>query len=449
MNKPKLTLTLQIFYGFGVSYAIVDQIFTQWVIYFYLPPKGSGLTPLLPPIFIGLAFLISRFVDAVADPLVGYWSDRVNTKWGRRIPFIAVGAIPLLIITVLFFYPPQESSQYMIFLHLSIIACLFFIFYTIVGAPYNALIPEISHSQKDRINLSTWQSVFRLIYTAIAMIAPGILIKVLGKGDSVQGVRYMVMVLSVIAAIGMFITVFTIDERKLSGGKTSNYGLIESLKHAFKNRAFIIYLFGFLFFFIGFNTLRATMNYYVIDIMGLGTGSITIVAALLFGVSALFFYPVNLLSKKFGYRKLMIISLVMLAVISILLFNLGKIFPTSFGYLFFGLAGIPIAGAGFIFPPAMLSEITAVSTQKTGIQIEGIFFGIQGFFLKLAFMISGFVIPVLLVMGSNLSFIESLVTIPEKAQQTGIYYTAIFSLVNFLLSALLYLFYPEEILKDE
>ena len=64
----------------------------------------------------------------------------------------------------------------------------------------------------------------------------------------------------------------------------------------------------------------------------------------------------------------------------------------------------------------MLSEITAVSTQKTGIQIEGIFFGIQGFFLKLAFMISGFAIPVLLVMGSKLSFIESLVTIPEEAQ---------------------------------
>ncbi|QEN05922.1 MFS transporter [Thiospirochaeta perfilievii] len=449
MNKPKLTVALQIFYGFGVSYAIVDQIFSQWVIYFYLPPEGSGLTPLLPPIFIGLAFLISRFVDAIADPLVGYWSDRVTSKWGRRIPFIAVGAIPLLLVTVLFFYPPKDSTQYMVFLHLSIVGCLFFIFYTIVGAPYNALIPEISHSQKDRINLSTWQSVFRLIYTAVAMIAPGILIKVLGKGDTLQGVRYMVISLCILAAVGMYITVFTIDEKKLSGGKTSNYGLKESLRHAFKNRAFIIYLFGFLFFFIGFNTLRATMNYYVIDIMGLGTGSITIVAALLFGVSALFFYPVNILSKKFGYRKLMIISLFMLSGVSLLLFNLGKIFPTNLGYLFFALAGIPIAGAGFIFPPAMLSEITAVSTQKTGIQIEGIFFGIQGFFLKLAFMISGFVIPVILVMGSNLSFIESLITVPEKAQQTGIYYTAIFSLISFLISAVLYFFYPEEILKDE
>ena len=119
------------------------------------------------------------------------------------------------------------------------------------------------------------------------------------------------------------------------------------------------------------------------------------------------------------------------------------------GYLFFALAGIPVAGAGFIFPPAMLSEITAVANKKSGIQIEGIFFGIQGFFLKLAFMLSGFAIPVILVMGSDLSFIESLILIPEKAEQTGIYYTAIFSLVCFLLSAILYFFYPEEILKDE
>ena len=93
----------------------------------------------------------------------------------------------MLLMTVAFFLP-VTSSHYTTFAHLTIVGSLFFFFYTIVGAPYNALIPEISHSQKDRLNLATWQSVFRLVYTAIAMITPGILIKTFGDGDQEQGI---------------------------------------------------------------------------------------------------------------------------------------------------------------------------------------------------------------------------------------------------------------------
>ena len=53
-----------------------------------------------------------------------------------------------------------------------------------------------------------------------------------------------------------------------------------------------------MFFFIGFNNLRAIMNYYVEDIMGYGKKEITIASALLFGAAAICFYPTNKLSKK-------------------------------------------------------------------------------------------------------------------------------------------------------
>ena len=91
--EKRIPLSIQIFYGLGVSYAIVDQIFAQWILYFYLPPESSGLKPVMAPLLISLALVISRLVDMVTDPLVGFLSDRVNTRWGRRIPFIAVGAV--------------------------------------------------------------------------------------------------------------------------------------------------------------------------------------------------------------------------------------------------------------------------------------------------------------------------------------------------------------------
>lgn len=446
-ERKKITLSVQILYGIGVSYAIVDQIFAQWVMTYYLPPERFSFSPFLSPLFIALALMLSRFVDMVADPLVGFWSDRLDTKWGRRIPFMFLGAIPLSLATIAFFYP-VKSGGIPSFLYLALTGSVFFIFYTIVGAPYNALIPELSHSQKDRLNLSTWQSVFRLVYTAVAMILPGILISLLGKGDDEKGLRLMVIALSVLAAIGILVTSLSIDEKSYSGGKTSQSDLKSSLKHIFGNRSFMIYLGGFLLFFVGFNNLRASINYFVIDIMLLPPGAITTVSALLFGVAAAFFYPINRISRKSGYRKPMLFSLAGLAVASGALYFVGRGLPVWTGYLLYGFCGIPVAGAAFIFPPAMLSEISAVATEKSKVQIEGLFFGIQGFVLKLAFLISIALLPLILVSGSGLSFVDMLTSIPEGPDPVGIYRTALLSSVFFVLSFVFYYLFPEEIVRD-
>ncbi len=388
-NKtPNLTLKIQILYGIGVSYAIVDQIFAQWVLYFYLPPAASNLTPLLPPIFISFALLIARFVDVVFEPVVGYLSDRFDSRWGRRIPFMFAGILPLSLSSVAYFYPVTGEGSLSTFVYLSLTGSLFFIFYTLVAGPYNALIPEISQSRRDRLNLSTWQSVFRLLYTAIAMILPGILIDFLGGGDDLKGIRYMVILLSALALLGVWITSVTIDERRFSGGKISKEPFFSSIKTALNSRPFVMYLFGFLFFFLGFNTLRASLNYYIVDIMGYTTAYITLASALLFGMCALCFYPINKLCAKIGYKTPMLISLIMLIFLSLALFGVGRVYPEFFGFIIFTLIGIPVAGGAFIFPPAMLSEISSVFSKKTGKNTEGIFFGLQGLFLKMAYLLS-------------------------------------------------------------
>ncbi len=443
MEKNNLPIKIQILYGIGVSYAIVDQIFAQWVLYYYLPPSSSNLEALLPPVFISIALVVSRFVDMIFDPLIGHISDRIETKWGRRMPFIAVGSLPLALTTIAYFYP-LKTETYLTFLHLMIVGCLFFIFYTIVGAPYNALIPELASTKEDRLNLSTWQSVFRLLYTAIAMISPGILIEIFGGGNDEFGIRMMAISLSVLAMLGSLVTVFTIDERKYSGGKTSNINFKKAFSYIKQNKSFIYYLFGFMFFFLGFNTLRAAINYYVEDIMGYSTAYITLASGLLFGMAALFFYPVNRLAKKIGYKKPMLISLVILIVLSLGLFSLDRLIPADYGFIIFALLGIPVSGAAFIFPPAMLSEISAVESQKSGIQIEGIFFGIQGFFLKLAFLLSIAILPLVLTFASGESLIEAMIQSPEAVAKSGIYNTALVAIVSFILSFIFYFFYQEQ-----
>ncbi|MGL4392073.1 MAG: MFS transporter [Fusobacteriaceae bacterium] len=428
--ENNLSLRTKLFYGMGVGYAIVDQIFAQWVLYFYLPPASSGLTPLLSAKYLGIAFGLSRIVDVVTDPAMGFISDKTNSRFGRRIPYIALGAIPLALATIGFFYP-VKTNEFSTFIYLTVVGAIFFTFYTVVGGPYNSLIPDISKNQEDRLSLSTWQSVFRLFYTAIAMVLPGYLIKLFGKGDTLTGIRMMVIFLSCISVVGACFTIFGVNEKAHSSAAASKTKFFETIGILFKNKSFVSYLFGLLFFFVGFNTLRATMNYIVEDIMGLGKVAITIASGVLFGMSVLFFYPTTKIAKKFGYRKVMLCCLIALIFLSFAFFFLGRGIPTIFGFVIFAIAGIPVAGAAFIFPPAMLSDIGTKISSEIGSRIEGVCFGIQGFFLKMAFLISIVVLPAILSMGT------------QAVTKYGIYMTSIFSAVAFAISFIFYYTYKE------
>ena len=140
----------------------------------------------------------------------------------------------------------------------------------------------------------------------------------------------------------------------------------------------------------------------------------------------------------------MLASLFLLILFSVLLYQTGKLFPVSFGFVIFALFGIPVAGSAFIFPPAMLSEISSRVSDKSGAQIEGIFFGIQGFFLKMAFLISIAILPIILVSGNGTSFADMLTSVPEKPEIAGIYRTTVYSVIFFSLSFIFYYIYPEQ-----
>ena len=264
------------------------------------------------------------------------------------------------------------------------------------------------------------------------MILPGVLIKYLGHGDTLVGIRGMVIVLSIICVLGLYVTVFFVKEKKYSRPVDQIGDIKYILKEILKDKSFRNYLLGLLFFFIGFNSLRAIMNYYIEDIMGYGKGMITLASALLFGVSALFFYPVNKVSRKYGYRKIMLVSLIILVILTLCLASLGKILPVKFGLVLFGLLGVPIAGAAFIFPPAMMSDISEKISKRINNRIEGVCFGIQGFFLKMAFLVSIVVLPLMLVLRGS-----------GEVTKFGIYSSAIFSAVSFVISYIFYFKYNE------
>ena len=439
MAEKGLSKRTYLIYGMGVSYFILDQIYNQWLSFYYLPPSNEvTLKPLLTPTLLIFAFIFGRMIDAALDPIVGYLSDKSKSKYGRRSFFMMIGGLPLALTLILFFFP-LKSSIMATFLWVALINGLFFTAYTLVSGPYNALIPDLANTKEDRINLSTVQSTFRLAFTAIAMILPGYFIAKMGNGNTEKGIRLTVILFTVLGIAGVYICAFFLKERELtqSREKLETLKLKDSLKHAFEKET-IIYFAAFFLFFSGFNILRGVVNYYVVSVMELSVKSNTIISALLFGAAAIAFPITGKLAKKYSYKKILIADIAILIVGTI-----GLLFVTKdnriLAYPLFILCGLGLSGSAFIFPLTIISDIAVSIGKRKNISIEGVMFGIQGMFLKLAFLTQQIVQTTLLVRGSKVignGF--------KQATKIGVYSTLIAAIVLFALSLVFYSIKKEE-----
>jgi len=419
-------------YGLGVSYFMIDQIYNQWLQYYYLPPSNDkSLTPLLTSKSLIIAFIIARIIDAITDPVVGYLSDNSKSKYGKRSIFMMLGGLPLGIFTIMYFFPPK-SSEIATLIFLSVIGGLYFTAYTLVAAPYNALIPDLASNKNERLNLSTSQSTFRLIFTGIAMILPGILISKLGGTNTETGIRATVILISILAVIGVYACVFLLDEKKFSKNNEVKHkksaGFFESLKKM-NEKEIILYFLGYFFFFSGFNILRGVMNYYISLVMKREMSYLTVTTLILFGVAGLFFPVTNKLGKRYSYKKILVLDMILLIIGTI-----GLIFINEnsyrFSYLFFIICGMGLSGAAFIFPQAMLSELSVKVSKIKKTSLEGFMFGIQGMFLKLAFLVQQVIQAVVLTFGNTGQL--------KGATAFGVKASLVVALVLFLISLFFY-----------
>ncbi len=105
----------------------------------------------------GIAIAISVLWDAISDPLVGAWSDRLRSRWGRRHPFMLASVVPLALSFIALFSPPALATAtpgYLFFWLLgSVIALRTALTFFMV--PYLALGAEISRDYHERTRLAS------------------------------------------------------------------------------------------------------------------------------------------------------------------------------------------------------------------------------------------------------------------------------------------------------
>lgn len=116
---------------------------------------------------VGAALAISLVLDAVADPLIGSWSDSVRSKFGRRLPVMLVGA-PLTMVTMgLLFAPPSGLTAVMLFLWLTVTKMTVRAFASMYNIPYFALAGEMTDDYAERARIVAWRLLAGVLATVL------------------------------------------------------------------------------------------------------------------------------------------------------------------------------------------------------------------------------------------------------------------------------------------
>ena len=159
-------LPVTTYLGYGVG-QIGGQILRDTPA-FILPLYMSviiGLNPFLQ----GLVILIAKTYAVFADPAVGILSDRANTKWGRRRPFILAGGLLAAVSFFVLFIGPSTGSQIVIFLYMTIVYLILNTGFSMFSVPYLSMATEMSADPNERTTILSFRNAALAIGLVIAV----------------------------------------------------------------------------------------------------------------------------------------------------------------------------------------------------------------------------------------------------------------------------------------
>ncbi|MEN0651752.1 MULTISPECIES: MFS transporter [Hyphobacterium] len=146
---------MKLAFGVGaVASGVKTSAFDYFLLLFYSQVVG------LDARLVGFAILVALVFDAISDPLVGYWSDNLRSRWGRRHPFMYISAIPVALSFFLLWNPPADASQHVLFWYLLVLAVTIRTAITFFETPSSALVPELTKDYDERTSLFSLRVFF-------------------------------------------------------------------------------------------------------------------------------------------------------------------------------------------------------------------------------------------------------------------------------------------------
>lgn len=236
----------------GMTESLVNCIYS---LAFPIFAIGFGVSPAL----MGIAQAIPRLVDAFTDPVMGNISDNTHSRFGRRRPFIFIGAILVGLTLPLIYMPGRDWSQWAYFVWFAGMTSLFFIAFTIWSIPWSALGLELSGDYNDRTRIQ----LARMIFATLAGVGVNWVYRLcfVFNPDELIGVRRVGWLIGgVMGVMGILSALFVREWRHAE--KQVPIRILDALKLTLSNRPFLL-LCGAVLFFAGGVIMVAPLLQYV------------------------------------------------------------------------------------------------------------------------------------------------------------------------------------------
>jgi Na+/melibiose symporter-like transporter len=364
----------------------------------------------ISPSLAGTAFLIASIVDAISDPTVGTLSDRFQSRWGRRHPFMFVSALPIAI-SFYFLYQPMEGlSETGYFIWLTVFLLLLRLGQTFYLIPHDALGAELTDDYVERSSVFGYNLVAQMI---LSMVLAMILYYVIfpSTPDYENGLlndtRYIILASVGAVTIAFSVLVCTlgtmdqipylhkVDVRK----KFLIKGYFHELGVLLRNRSYLAACLSMLITFVSLGILGIVATYAYVYVYELSSEQMiwTAVAKLpgVFVALPLMYWLSKWLDKKQIVIWIILLTSTLIASPHILKM-LGLFVANDSPYLLYALFG-PLLLGFMIFPVSQIiidSQLVDVADEheyQTGSRAEGVIFSIRSFGNKATQGVGGFI----------------------------------------------------------
>ncbi len=260
------------------------------IIAYQYPHTGLGLLAMplfnvelgLPPATVGAILMICRIWDAITNPLMGVISDNTRTRWGRRRPYLVIGAILCAAAYPLVWFAPRHATHFALGSHLLVTTMLLFTFFAIYSVPYMALGLELSPDYHERTRVQVWRTYFGLV----PILTTGWFYWFCQRpifGSTLTGARYLGVLVGVAILLTGIAPGLQVRERyyRLSAQREREPWRAQ-LRAAFSNRPFVLIMGIIASLTIGWQTTDA-LGFYVLTYHVFGGN--TVAAGTLMGIS--------------------------------------------------------------------------------------------------------------------------------------------------------------------
>lgn len=382
-----LTKVQMALYGIAnLPTSIVGLPIALYIPAFYSQNLGLSLAT------IGVLIALSRLTDVFTDPAIGIASDRLNTRFGRRKPWIVVG-MPLMMLSLWMLFVPNSDfamglwqmlgGEVVTNLYLFIWISALYLSFTLVDLPYRAWGAEMSVNYDERSRVTGWREAFGYGGTLMALSIPLIMALVLNKPGPNNALLAIALVVLVLLPVLTAPALIWVREKSAAAAPTAKrVSMKRGLKIVLANGPYLRLVISLLFL-VASVSMTATLSFFFVNAVMEQPFDRYALFILAYYLASSLAIPIWFaISKRLGKHKTVVLGILWLSLWSAFIPLLG---PEDF-WVFFAVMMLKgsAVGALVFLPASMAADVVDLDTLRTGEQRTGLYFSLWGMVNKAA-----------------------------------------------------------------